>query len=60
MMIKAINELFDKRIQHQKVKKFGKYPTIKTVIREEPMKLVQFLRGEKNVYAPIVIDLVSS
>lgn len=53
-MIKAINELFDKRVKHQRIKKFGKYSTIRTAIREESIKLAQYLRGEKGSYTPFV------
>ena len=48
-MIKAINELFDKRIEHLRIKKYGKHSKIRTVIREEPVKLAQYLRGEKKI-----------
>jgi CRISPR-associated protein Cas1 len=51
-MIKAINELFDKRIQHQRIKKYGERSKIRTAIREEPIKLGQYLRGEKERYVP--------
>ena len=51
-MIKAINELFDKRIQHQRIKKYGEHLKIRTVIREEPIKLAHYLRGEKERYEP--------
>lgn len=54
-MIKAINKLFDKRIKHQRIKKYGKRSKIRTAIREEPIKLAQYLRGEKESYEPIVI-----
>ena len=54
-MIKGINGLFDKRIEHQRIKKFGKYSTIRTAIREEPIKLAQYLRGEKESYGSAVI-----
>lgn len=43
-MIKAINELFDRRIEHQRIKKYGKQSMIRTAIREEPIKLGQYLR----------------
>jgi hypothetical protein len=56
-MIKAINELFDKRIRHQRIKKFGEYSKIRTAIREEPIKLAQYLRDEKGSYVPVVINL---
>lgn len=52
-MIKAINKLFEKRIEHQRIKKFGKYSTVRTAIREEPIKLAQYLRGaEPGVRSP--------
>ncbi len=51
-LIKTINGLFDKRIEHQRIKKFGKYSTIRTIIKEEPIKLGQYLRGEKESYKP--------
>ena len=54
-MIKNINELFDKRIEHQRIKKFGKYSKIRTAIREEPIKLSRYIRGEKRNYEPIAI-----
>ncbi len=51
-MIKVINGLFDKRIKHQRIKKYGKHSKVRTVIREEPIKLAQYLRGEKENYEP--------
>ena len=51
-MIKAINELFDKRIEHQRIKRYGERSKIRTAIREEPIKLAQYLRGEKENYNP--------
>jgi len=47
-MIKAINELFDKRIKHQRIKRFGEYSKIRTAIREEP-SWHSILRGERNI-----------
>ena len=58
-MIKAINELFDKRIKHQRIKRYGERSKIRTAIREEPIKLAQYLRGEKERYEPAVIKLPS-
>jgi predicted flavoprotein YhiN len=43
-MIKVINKLFDKRIGHQRIKKFGEHSKIRTAIREEPIKLAQYLQ----------------
>lgn len=51
-MIKAINELFDKQIKHQRIKKYGEQSKIRTAIKEEPMKLAQYIRGEKMSYQP--------
>jgi CRISPR-associated protein Cas1 len=51
-LIKAINGLFDKRIEHQRIKKYGKYSTVRTAIREEAIKLGQYLRDEKEEYPP--------
>ncbi len=51
-MIKAINKLFDRRIKHQRIKKFGEYSTLKTTIREETIKIGQYLRGDVELYVP--------
>ena len=59
-LIKAINELFDKRIRHQRIKKYGEQSKIRTAIREEPMKLAQYLRGEKEGYEPISSTLLKT
>jgi CRISPR-associated protein Cas1 len=52
-LIKAINELFARRIKHQRIRRFGEYSKIRTAIREEPVKLAQYLRGEKEEYKPV-------
>ena len=54
-MIKAINELFDRRIEHQRIKRFGKYSTVRTIIKEEAIKLAQYLRDEKEKYEPVIL-----
>lgn len=54
-LIKAINKLFDKRIRHQRIKKYGKCSKIRTAIREEPIKIGQYFRGEVKIYAPVKI-----
>ena len=56
-LIKAINDFFDKRIKHQRIKKYGERSKIRTAIREEPIKLAQYLRGEKERYEPIEASL---
>ena len=55
-LIKAIDKFFDERIKHQRIKRFGTHSKIRTAIREEPMKLAQYLRGEKEKYGPVVIS----
>jgi CRISPR-associated protein Cas1 len=52
-LIKGINKLLDKRIERQRIKNYGKYSTIRTAIREEPIKLAQHLRMEKETYRAI-------
>jgi CRISPR/Cas system-associated endonuclease Cas1 len=52
-MIKAINGLFDKRIEHQRIKKYGESSKIRTAIREEAIKLAQYLREETEDYEPV-------
>ena len=52
-LIKALNGLFDKRIEHQRIRRIGERPRIRTAIRQEPIKLAQYLRGEKENYMPV-------
>lgn len=42
-------------LKRKRIKKFGKYSTIRTIIKEEPIKLGQYLRGEKKSYKPVSI-----
>ena len=37
-MVKTINKLLDKRIKHQRIKKYGKRSKIRTAIKEEAIK----------------------
>ena len=53
--ITALNNLFNRKIDHMRMKQFGKKSKIKTIIREEPLKLAQFLRDEKSEYQPVNI-----
>lgn len=53
-LIREINGLFDKRIKHQRIKNYGKYSKIRTAIREESIKIGQYLRGEKSSYCPML------
>lgn len=55
-MIKEINKLFDKRIKHQRIKKYGKHSKVGIVIREEAIKLGQYLREEKKGYEPVMLS----
>lgn len=52
-MIKAVNGLLDRRVRHQRIRKYGNYSKIRTMIGEEPIKLAQYLRGEKGDYEPV-------
>ena len=52
-MIKGINELFDKRIKHQRIKMYGKRLKMRMAIREGAIKLAEYLRGEKGRYEPL-------
>lgn len=53
--IKAVNKLFDRKVDHTRIKQFGKKTKIRTIIREEPLKLAQFLRGQKPECQPVNI-----
>lgn len=53
--VKEINRLFDIRVKHQRIKKFGEHSTIRTIIKEEAIKLAQYLRKEKREYKPVCI-----
>jgi CRISPR-associated protein Cas1 len=55
-LIKEINKLFDKRIKHQRIKKYGERSKVRTAIREEAIKLGQYLRGEKERYEPFHLN----
>ena len=50
-----LNKLFDSQIEHQRIKKFGKKAKIRTIIKEEPIKLAQYLRDEKPGYLPFLL-----
>ncbi|MCJ7720688.1 MAG: hypothetical protein MUO36_04390 [Candidatus Hadarchaeum sp.] len=45
------------RTKHQRIKKYGERSKIRTAIGEEPIKLAQYLRGEKEDYLPIKIRI---
>ena len=43
-------------LKGKRSKSFGEYSKIRTAIREEPMKLPQYLRGEKELYENFLLD----
>ncbi|KXA99023.1 hypothetical protein AKJ42_03850, partial [candidate division MSBL1 archaeon SCGC-AAA261C02] len=49
-LIQSVNELLDKRVEHQRITNFGESSKIRTMIREEAIKLSQYLKGEKEEY----------
>ncbi|MDH5783160.1 MAG: hypothetical protein OEZ35_05795 [Candidatus Bathyarchaeota archaeon] len=53
-LILEITHLFKKRIPYKR-RNYSKKTTIRTVIKEEPKKLAQYLRGNKRFYEPVVI-----
>lgn len=56
-LIKTINQqLFDKRIEHQRIKKYGKHSKIRTAMREEAVMSGQYLRDEKESYEPLHLE----
>jgi len=50
-LILEINRLFKKKIPYVR-RNYSKLTTIRTVINEEPIKLAQFLRGDRANYKP--------
>jgi hypothetical protein len=40
-------------IEHQRIKKYGESSKIRTAIREEAIKLAQYLREETEDYEPV-------
>lgn len=53
-LILEINRLFRRKIPYNR-RNYSKRTLIKTVIREEPLKLAQYLRGTKTMYGPILV-----
>lgn len=51
-----VSKIFDKTIEHQRIKKYGKKSTIRTIIKEEPIKLAQYLRDEKPDYTSFTFN----
>jgi len=55
-MILAINKLFNRRINHTRIKNFGKKAKIRTIIKGgESIKLAQYLRGNTTIYKPTTL-----
>ena len=54
--ILEVSKTFDNTLLHQRIKKFGKRTKLRTIIKEEPIKLAQYLREEKCEYAPFKLD----
>jgi len=52
-----VSKIFDKTLDHQRIKKLGKKSKLRTIIKEEPIKLAQYLRGEKTEYTPYTLKL---
>ena len=50
-LILALNRLFKKKVPYKR-RNFSKTTTIRTIIKEEPLKLAQYLRGNK-IYEPL-------
>lgn len=38
-LIQSVNELLDMKVEHQRIKEFGSHSKIRTMIREETIKL---------------------
>ena len=51
-LILALNRLFKKKVPYKR-RNFSKTTTVRTIIKEEPIKLAQYLRGNK-IYEPFV------
>jgi CRISPR-associated protein Cas1 len=55
--ILELSRTFDKTLEHQRIKNFGKRAKLRTIIKEEPLRLAQYLRGEKTEYTPYTLKL---
>jgi len=51
-IILEINRLFKRKVPYRR-RNYSKTTTIRTVIKEEPIKLAQYIRGNKAIYKPI-------
>lgn len=51
-MILELNQLFKKKVPYNR-RNYSKTSTIQTIIKEETIKLAQYVRGSKSMYAPI-------
>ncbi len=50
-LILGLNRLFEKRAPYKR-RNYGRTASIRTIIREETIKLAQYLRGNKTIYEP--------
>jgi len=51
-MILEVNRLFKKKVPYKR-RNYSKTTTIRTIIKEEPIKLAQYLR-ENKTYEPVI------
>jgi len=55
-LIREINRLLSSQIKHTRITTtFGKKCQIRTAIKEESVKLGQYIRGEKSTYTPLIV-----
>jgi CRISPR-associated protein Cas1 len=54
--ILELSKTFDNTLEHQRIKKFGKRAKLRTLIKEEPIRLAQYLRDEKTEYIPFRLN----
>jgi len=57
-LILEVNHLFKKKVPYKR-RNYSKTTTIRTIIKEEPIKLAQFLR-ENKIYEPIMSEMMYS
>jgi len=50
-----LNKTFENKIDHRRIKNFGNKTQIRTVIREDVIKLAQYLRGDQTDFKPTII-----
>ena len=55
-MIKAINNPLDQKVPNVR-RKYNKATKIRTIFREEPRKLVQYIRGKSTEFISYFFDV---